>query len=116
MPVQSLLQPLRRPQSGSIFPFVGHAPDKFTQIAQDRLKFPALLSAAAQQAAQLQAPVGARAFGRQQRNAEGHDGQNAEHDQQKSLRRGLAPVNVAQIVDENREAKLLALRPRWAWR
>ena len=61
--VESLLQAGRSPQSGSIFPVAGHAADQLAHVAQDGLKFPALLSSAAQQAAKLAAPVIARPLG-----------------------------------------------------
>ena len=53
MPVQGLFQAFRGPQSGSVFPIVGHAANQFAHVAENGLKFPVLLSAAAQQAAQL---------------------------------------------------------------
>jgi len=62
VPIQSLFQAHRGPQPGSVFPFIGHAPDQLAHIAENRLKLPALLASSAQHAAQFQAPVRTRSF------------------------------------------------------
>ncbi len=110
VPVQGLLQALRRPQPGSVLPIVGHAPDQLAHIAENGLKLAAVLASAAQQAAQFHAPVGARPLCHQKGHAEGHDGQNAEDHDQEGLRRFLAPFNKAKVVHQNRESKFLSLR------
>ena len=107
VPVQGLLQAFRGPLSGSVFPIVGHAANQFPHVAQDGLKFPALLSSAAQQAAQFQAPVVARPFGHEHRHPKRHNGQDAEGDDQEGARLRFPPFDIAQIVQQDRETQLL---------
>ncbi len=115
LPVQGVLQTFGSPLSGSVFAIVGHAADQFAHVAEDGLKFAALLllAAATQQAAQLagsnrSAPVWRPTWGRQKRD----EGQDAEGDDQERARLGLAALDVAQIVQQNRETQLLARRIR----
>ena len=109
MPVQSLFQAFRRPLSGSVFPIIGHASDQFAHVAENGLKFPALLPATAQQAAQFQAPVVTRSFGHEHRDAKSHDGQNAKDHDQEGPRRSLPPFDIAQVMHQDRESQLLSL-------
>ena len=80
MTVQTLFQALRSPLSRSIIPLIGHAAHQFPHVAENRLKFTALLLAevgrgrSAQQVAHLHAPVGSHTFSNQHWHSESHDG------------------------------------------
>ena len=84
-------------------------PDQLAHVAENGLKFPALLPSAAKQAAQFQAPVVARPFGHEHRHAKRHDGQDAKGNDQEGPRLGFPPFDVAQVVQQDREAQLLSL-------
>src|ERR1035438_9037052 len=103
MPVQALFQACRGPLTGSILPLVGNAADQFPHLAENGLKFLALLPSAAQQAANLQAPVVACPFGYEHGHDKSHDGQDAEGSDEESSRLGFAASNKAQVVQQDGE-------------